>query len=1028
MKCSTKSLLLKNFNALHIKSALFYLGTCFLISCGTPKDTAMSRGMQNLTARYNYIYNANLILDNYQEDLYYAYKDNYNEILPVYTDPEKFSANSVLNPPVNERQLDAIIKKAQTIIADKAFSNYIDDSYLLLGKAYYLKGNYFIAEEYFDYTAKTYHSKPEVLVTAFNWKAKSLMQMENLENSALILDTVYNTLPQIKRNKSEPLATIGQMYIYQQRYNEAITLLEAAVKASHLKRNRLRWTYILAQLYEEEKNYKKALVNYAKVKNSNAEFELYFNANLNTIKLNGLLNGEKISRKKQLIALLKDDKNLEYHDQVYYQIAESYAQDGDFQEAEKYYKLSVKNSTVNNYQKGVSYLRLADLNFNQYKNFLKAKSYYDSTVNTLPKTYPGYQQILKKSDNLEYISSRYETIAFEDTLQMLAKMPEKERLAKIKKLTAKVVLQPAFVPQEVRNSPFQNAPRLGTAAPAATSNFYFSNPNAISRGYTDFLTKWGNRKQGDNWRQSVKSSEQTTTEDITKVEDGSMQQQKHNLLKEAAADTSGKAYLSSLPLTPALLAASDQKIIDTYYEIASFYQQELDDHKEAAKIYQLILSRYPENNRLASIYYSLYLSYKNSDPEQAEKYKALVLSKFTGSIFAKTILDPQYSVKQSEIEAIVIKNYNEIFEQYERKAFPQVITAVNQSVKQYPNHLINPQLSYLKAIAIGRTQPIDSLVTAFKAISYTYPDDKVIVPLVNEHLAYIAGHKGEFSNRKVALPDFDPAEPHFFKQENEVLAKAPAEKPVQPGGTQKAAAAKDPVSAETDSFGIKPNLTIIKLPAKAEVKPVKAVVQQDVQAVTPVVAPAVIGAKAAQEVVKSPVKTTEQPLVTVTQPPVTAAQPPVTAALPPVIGVNPPQAAVKTPEMVTKIPETVKAPQIFSGDVSKVYYYVIDVADASLTLSSSRFGIGQFNRGNYAESNLKHQLTEFDNDQLIYVGNFTSFAEAKSYADGITPQLKQIMKVPAGIYTSFIISKENFDKLKNKALVTQYLEFYKNNY
>ena len=93
-----------------------------------------------------------------------------------------------------------------------------------------------------------------------------------------------------------------------------------------------------------------------------------------------------------------------------------------------------------------------------------------------------------------------------------------------------------------------------------------------------------------------------------------------------------------------------------------------------------------------------------------------------------------------------------------------------------------------------------------------------------------------------------------------------------------------------------------------------------------------------------------------------------------------------------------------------------------------RFGIGQFNRGNFPGGGLKHQLTEFDNDQLIYVGNFLSFAEAKSYADGITPQLKQIMKVPAGIYSSFIISKENFEKLRNKELVTKYLDFYKNNY
>ena len=170
-------------------------------------------------------------------------------------------------------------------------------------------------------------------------------------------------------------------------------------------------------------------------------------------------------------------------------------------------------------------------------------------------------------------------------------------------------------------------------------------------------------------------------------------------------------------------------------------------------------------------------------------------------------------------------------------------------------------------------------------------------------------------------------------------------------------------------------------------------------------------------VVKQPA-VKEVPAVPVSQP----VTPVITTAVPPVTETSAPVKAVEVP-IVAPVKD-----KIFSTDISKVYYFVIDVADASLTLSSSRFGIGQFNRGNFPGGGLRHQLTEFDNDQLIYVGNFLSFAEAKSYADGITPQLKQIMKVPAGVYSSFIISKENFEKLRNRELVTRYLDFYKNNY
>lgn len=1009
----TQTTYLKNLRRSSLKLLLFYLGSSLFVACSTPKDTATSRAMQNLTARYNYIYNANVILNNYEEESYNNYIDNYSDVLPVYTDPEKFSSESVLHAPANDRALDAIIKKSRAIIADKAFSNYIDDAYLLLGKAYYLKTNYFVAEEYFDYTAKTYTKDMNVLITAQNWKARSLMQLNNMEDAAIILDTVYDNLELVKKKRAEPYATIAQSYIHQNRYNDAIPILEKAVKESQLHRNRIRWTYILAQLYERQKKYKEALALYTKVQKSNAGFELYFNANLNRIKVMGILNGEHLNRKKELLTLLKDDKNLDYHDQIYYQIAEDYAEENNITEAEKFYKLSIRNSTRNNYQKGLSYLKMADLNFNKHKDFLKAKAYYDSTVTVLPKNYPGYAQIVKKSQNLEYITGRYDVIAYQDTLQMLARLPETERIARIKKLTQLKVVAAAANNGTFRNNLFPDATRRNNTGAPATSSFYFSNPAALSRGYTDFLTKWGNRKQEDNWRQSIKSSSQATSESIAKIENDGYPADKIGMEKTIAdKDTTGKKYMAAVPLTTEAVKVSNEKIIDAYYEIASFYQQELDDQPEAIRIYQLILSRFPDNRHLGSVYYSLYLCYQKTDPANAARYKALVLDKFPGSVYAKTILDPDYSMKQSDLEAAGIKRYNQVFELYEGKAFPSVITEVNTTIQQYQAGSINPQLSYLRAIAIGRTQQIDSLTAAFKAITNAYPNDKLIVPLVKEHLTYIAAHQGEFRNRRVALPDFDPAEPRFF-------TSAPvAEKTVQQVPQPDLQPIAQPVK-ENANTAAKPPVVV-----PAGVKETSAITKQ-----VPVVPPVTtkdIPVTQPQAAATTPV-TTEIPVVKTDVSPITQSVP---VAEKPVVAVVAPEITTPAPVKIAEVPapRPVIKDKTFSTAISKVYYFVVDVADASLTLSSSRFGIGQFNRGSFPGAGLKHQLIEFDNDQLIYVGNFLSFAEAKSYADGITPQLKQIMKVPAGTYSSFIISKENFEKLRSKELVTKYLDFYKNNY
>nr|WP_235005243.1 tetratricopeptide repeat protein [Pedobacter nyackensis] len=894
--------------------------------------------MQNLTARYNYIYNSNVILNTHQQELAESYVENYDQILPVYLGPA-VDDNFIAQDGAGSKSIDEVIKKAQVIILEKNYSNYLDDAYILLGKAQFFKGNYFNATEYFDYTTKNYAKITKSYIEALNWKARSLMQVKRLTEAKLVLDTLAYNIAGLKKNTSEPLATLAQMSIYQHKYAEAIDYLKQAIKTSNNGQHKTRWTYILAQLSEQQKNYKEALLSYRKVEKSNAPFEMYFNANLNRIKLNALLSGKKVNKQDELLALLKDDKNTDYNDQVYYQIAESLSADGDFDKAQKYYRLSIQKSTKNPYQKGLSYLKIADLNFKQLHDYLVAKLYYDSAVNTLPKTYPGYEVILKKNQNLEYLTQRYQIISKEDTLQAIARLPEQERLAKIQALLNPV--EKSLAPGQGQAPPVPPVfYESGNNKAQVSKTFYFSNAAAISTGYSEFKKKWGNRKLENNWRQSIRSSAQATTQEIANViNNGDTTHLNQNTAAATDKDAAVKAYAGSLPTNPELLARSNQKIIDAYYEIASFYLQELNDPEEAEEIYQILLNRFPANNQLAATYYSLFLIAKNKDQASANTYKNKVLKEYPNTVYAKIILDPSFSLKQTELETAINKQYNDIFDQYQKKDFTGVITQVSESQKANQENYLSAQYAYLKAISTGRTADLSALITEFNTIVVAYPEDKLITPLVKEHLVYINAHLAEFQNRKIALPDFDPADSPF----NTRQASTPA----------------------TD-IPVKQAEQITK-----QVEPIKEAEKGVQQA--EVVPPAAVNA--------------EKP----------SAKP-------------------------------AKVESIFSTATSTTYYYVVNVADAALTLSSSRFGIGQFNRGNYSGANLKHQLKEFDNDQLIYVGNFSNFDDAKTYAEGITPQLKQIMKVPANLYTGFIISKENFDKLTSKDLINKYLEFYKNNY
>lgn len=919
---------LKNYANKNL-NPFFILISVFIYGCVANKDTAVDRRFQNLTAKYNYIYNSNVLLSEYNESLLQSYADNYEKILPVYLDPEP-QINLVLTPGVANKQLDDVIAKGQTIINDKSFSNYIDDAYMLLGKANYLKGNYFIASEYFDYTAKTYNSDLKTFIMAMNWKARSQMQLNNMVLADKIIDTMLRASDELKKDLAEPLATAAQMRIYQKRNKEAILFLESAIALPAEKQLRIRWRFILAQLQEKEKNIQDAYANFTKVEKSNAPFEMYFHANLNRIKLRALLSGVKLNKEEQLLALLKDDKNFDYTDQIYYQVGELFSAEGNFVKAEENYHKSVLKSTRNQTQKALSYLRIADLNFKEFNNYIKAKLYYDSTVMTLPKNFPDYDNIVKKADNLQYLTDRYTIIAKEDTAQAIAKLPAAEREAKVKAyLTPKVVVSSTG---GVINNQFLNDPdfpniSLNTPNNNAGNTFYFNNNAAISNGFGDFKKRWGTRPLEDNWRQSVRSSAQETNQVLAGGKVATEIIPANGQTNAAASDQTSleKQFLDALPTTQPLLAISDQKIIDAYFEIASFYQQELNDKPEANKIYLELIKRYPDNNHLVAIYYSLYLNYKGVDEVKSDQYKQLVLTKFPESNFAKNILDPSYSAKQTQMENIAINNYNAAFDAYARKDYANVVKQADDNISAFPNNDLAPQYAYLKAIAVGRTAKVDPLLSEFNLITNRYPNDKIITPLVRNHLRYIEANLDEFKQRPVALIDFDASEPRFVAQAT---------------------------------------------PATVATKPL---------------------------VVENPVVKTAEP--------------------------NP---IAKPAEVKPTDPS--KPTSIFSAAKSEEYYYVIDVADATLTLSSSRFGIGQFNRGNYPDNDLEHKLVELDNDQLIYITSFIDLEDAKLYESSITGQLKNIMKVPANLYKGFIISKENFGKLTDRTRINEYLEFLKDNY
>jgi len=901
--------------------------------------------MQNLTARYNYIYNANIILQDYVSELYATFPENYNQQLPPHLCPQKFDpANLAANTP--NKSLDEIINKSKTIIKDKSLSNYLDDAYLLMGKAEFYKGNFFLAAEYFDYVARTYTKDTPVSIEALDWQARTQLALNELPSAARTLDSLELHLSRAKKKPAEPLATFAQRAMRQGHPKEAITYLEAAIESSNLKRNTIRWHFILGQIYQEQRDYAKAALHYKKVQSSNTGFELYFNARLNLVEVNAALKGNTLGRAEQLLSLLKDEKNQEFSDQIYYKIAEYYEQQQASTQAADYYNKTITAVTTNTTLKGLAYLNLAELSVSNFRDYLQAKKHYDNSLANLPKDYPDYTLIQKKSQSLDYLSSRYEVIATEDSLQLLASLPEADRAIRARQMrfladtTATMATATATMAAAAPvNGNLATQASFTSGAVQQTGTFYFQNRQAIERGYADFIKRWGNRKLEDNWRRSIRATA-TNTQQTLSLDPLTLQPNNGQGQQSSSDSLQLATFLAAVPINPEMMQASNEKIVNAYLELATFYEQELKASHEATAIYEHLLSKYPENSQLAAIKYSLYLIYQGQDAARSEQYKKDVLANHSSSIYAQIILNPNLKIDQNLQELEVSNAYNNLFDSYLQKDYAKVISSVNSSLSANAAGKLAPQFAYLKAIAVGRTMPVDSLIQQLQEIKAKYPNDNLIVPLVNDHLNYIAANLAAFRKRSIALVDFDPNEPRFIAQ------MPSSSKPANPN----------------------------ELQPTAPVPPLK-----------------------------------EQPATALNQ---TATQPPVKT----------------TPTNEQPAAQNTLKTAVFSKVTSGIWYFVVDVEDASIRLSTSRFGIGQYSRGNYPESDLKHQLLEFDNDQLIYVGNFSNFEAAKAFQERITPQMNRIMRIRPTLFNTFIISKENFDIIKSKSLLNEYLEFYKNNY
>lgn len=718
----------------------------FTGSCSRKRNTMVSRAWHNTTSHYNGYFNAREKVQEVAKKLATAQPDKFERTLSIFKlgDDNQAKANY---PDLDEaiKKSSIVIQKHSIKIKGKEYCKWIDENYLMVGLAQFYKHDYWTAIEAFQFTASEY-KESNSRYDAMIWLTLTYMQLGKMVDAEYVIDFLNNQSKMTPKQKQLFSLVKADYYSKKDDIPNEIKALEEAVANSRKKDDKVRYRFILAQLYQKLGDSRKAYGLYEKVIKMNPYYELAFNAKINRARVFDAESASGGTVKKQLNKMLRDDKNKEYRDQIYYALAGIAKKESKELEEIDLLKKSVATSVSNNNQKAISYLDLGEISFSK-KNYRAAQAYYDSTMQFLTKDYPTYDQISNKKSTLTRLVENMMVIENEDSLQAIAKLSEKERedyIAGIikkeneekerQKLEAEKKKQEEIQnenqvnqtlnEENIRKNTNQQIPGAGNGA------WYFYNTATLSFGFNEFIKKWGNRPLEDNWRRKEKESQALANSE--QGEDKIDMTAYNDSISKLADAKRKEIYLKKLPVTSEALVASNAKIDEAYYNIGIIYREQLKEYPQSRDNFEGLLERFPDSKFKLPSYYNLYRLYSAlGNAEKAEYYKNLLLTKYADSDYAKLILNPEYFNNKQQRADIIQTYYENTYKAYQNQQFLAVIERKNEADSLFPPNSLTPKFELLKSLAIGKTRPISDFELSLRDVIAHYPKDSVSITAKN---------------------------------------------------------------------------------------------------------------------------------------------------------------------------------------------------------------------------------------------------------------------------------------------------------
>jgi tetratricopeptide (TPR) repeat protein len=716
-------------------------GLYVTVSCSTEKTGWAHRQYHNTLAHFNGYFNAKEIMKEAEASLDETMQDDYGKRLTVYKEIGDNEAQQV------STQMDEIVEKCTRVIKKnsirkrgKEHVKWIDDSYFLMGKAFYYKLDFPRAQQLFNFVARRYKEE-DTRLDAQIWLCRSLLRQENYIKAEKVVNHLASEPELTEAHKVEIKKIYADLYLKQDNVPLAIPEIKSAASRTKNKDDRIRLTYLLGQLLREEGERFESMKMFESILKMHPDYRMEFYTQIQMAMSYNLNTGGAEEVRKMLFKMLNDEKYIEFQDQIYYALAEMSYNEKDIEQTIDYLLQSTEVSTINTEQKGESFLRLGQIYFDR-PDYRKAQMYYDSAVSYLPSEFENYQEIVKLSTNLNDLVEQTTIIQHQDSLQRVAGMSEKERDRLIQNIIAKrieeeeqKIAEREIASGEINQPLIDGGPGSdggglgGPLGPAGgSSKWYFYNPTLIESGKSDFKQKWGNRPNEDHWRRSNKQQQFANLDEVLEESDDP------DYIVTADGDTVSITgdwldpayYLKELPLTPEAMAKSDQLIKDAYYALALVYRDKMEDIPRTIETFEELNKRYPEHEKQLEVYYALYILFgKMDDPSSADFYKNLILSKYPNSDFAMLIKDPDYLNRDSEEYKRAVAEYERIYKSYfSRGYYVQTVRSCDEAILIYGETKLKPKFELMRAIARGNTEGKEAMKADLQDIANRYSENE----------------------------------------------------------------------------------------------------------------------------------------------------------------------------------------------------------------------------------------------------------------------------------------------------------------